>query len=162
MMKSLQQRIVAVPFIRSLLLGLVAPQMLMQPLLADEFKNISDIKECRAIAAKAERLLCYDTVADGGVFDEQKLQQVQIENFGSEKTQPDISVDQLTVTIVRVQKGSTGIYFFHTADGKAWKQSNRANWSLKVPFQAEIKAGALGSFFLVTEGGKSVRVKRVR
>lgn len=161
-MKLFWQRIVAVLFIGSLLLGLGVSQMLMQPLLADELMNVSDIKECRGIAAKAERLLCYDTVADGGIFNEQKLQQVQIENFGSKKRQPDISVDRLTVTIVRVQKGATGIYFFHTADGEAWKQSNRGNWSLKVPFQAEIKAGVMGSFFLVTEGGKSVRVKRVR
>jgi len=161
-MKSLQQKTVTVLFMLSLLLGLIVSQMLMQTLLADELINVSDVKGCRAIAAKMERLLCYDTVADGGVFNRQKLQQVQTENFGSKKRQPDISVDQLAVTIVRVQKGATGIHYFHTADGKVWKQSNRGNWSSKVPFQAKIKAGVLGSFFLVTEGGKSARVKRVR
>jgi len=162
MKKSLYQKIVTVPFIHSSLLGLLVSQILTQNLLADEFINVSDVKECRAIAAKAGRLLCYDTVADGGVFNEQQLQKVQKENFGSKDGQSDVSVDQLAVTIVSVTKSTTGIHYFHTADGAVWKQSNSGKWNLKVPFQAEIKAGMLGSFFLVTEGGKSVRVKRVR
>lgn len=161
-MKFLQRGIFAGPLIGSLLPALLASQVLMQPLLADEPTNVSDIKECRAIAAEAERLLCYDTVADGGVFSQQHLQQVQIENFGSQERQPEISVDQLTVTIVRVQKAANGIHYFYTADGQAWKQSSRSDWSLKVPFQAEIKAGTMGSFFLVNEGGKSTRVKRAQ
>jgi len=136
--------------------------MLTQTLLADDFINVSDINDCRSIASEAERLLCYDTVADGGVYNLQQLQQVQKENFGSREKQSDISVDELTVTIVRVQKGANGINYFHTADGKVWKHSGRGSWNLKVPFQAEIKGGLMGSFFLVTEGGKSARVKRVR
>jgi len=162
MMKLLQQGAVAGPFSRTLLLGIVASLLQMQPLLAKEIMNVSDIKECRAIAAKSERLLCYDTVADGGVFNQQKLEQVQKENFGSKEVQSDISVEQIVVTIVRIQKNSAGVHYFHTEEGTVWKHSGRGSWNLKVPFQAEIKAGVMGSFFLVTEGGKSARVKRLR
>lgn len=192
-MKSLLQRLVAVPFSSSLLLGLFASQIIALPLLADEFINISDIKGCRAIRGDTERLACYDTVSDGGVFNEQKLKQVQVESFGSSAlrkerapvapapstgtgtatpatapapvtpaTAPNIPVDRITVTITRVKKDGSGIHYFQTSDGQVWKQRNASGWSLKVPFEAEIKAGALGSFFLVNEGGKSTRVKRVK
>lgn len=154
-MNSLQNKIFSAPFICLL--------MLAQTVNADELTNIGDFKECRAIEAKAERLLCYDTIADGGVFNEQQLQRVQKENFGSrEKPAEVVSVEQLAVTVVKVNKSGTGIHYFYTDDGAVWKQSNSGRWNIKAPFEAEIKSGKMGSFFLVSESGKSVRVKRVR
>ena len=200
-MKSLLQRIVTVPFLNSLLIGLCASQIIALPLLADEFANISDIKGCRAITGDTERLACYDTIIDGGIFNEQILKQVQVESFGSgslRKEKPpaapapatetgtataagtgtaaagtgtvskapaattDTSADELSVTITRVKKDGSGIHYFQTSDGQVWKQRNAGSWSLKVPFEAEIKKGLMGSFFLVNEGGKSTRVKRVK
>jgi hypothetical protein len=139
--------------------GLLVSLTFMQPLLADASAEIRDLAGCRAISADSERLLCYDTVIDGGVFNQQ---QVQKENFGTNKSQSDSDIEKLIVSVVRVQKSASGIHYFYTADEQVWKQANRGNWSLEVPFQAEIKAGLMGSYFLVTEGGKSVRVKRVQ
>ncbi|MDH4055613.1 MAG: type VI secretion protein [Gammaproteobacteria bacterium] len=150
MLKYLMRRI------RAALLVLTA---MMQPLLADESAEIDSVNDCRAISGDAERLLCYDTVVDGGTFDQK---QAEKENFGTSKSQPESAVEKLVVTIVRVQKSDSGIHYFHTADEQIWKQVNRGNWSLDVPVQAEIKSGLMGSFFLVTEGGKSTRVKRVQ
>ncbi len=199
-MKSLLQRIVALPFSGSLLAGLCASQIFVLPVLADEFMNISDIKGCRAIGGDAERLLCYDTVTDGGIFNEQQLKQAQVESFGSSALRKEkapvapaapvepasasstgtetasasvsaspsaspatnISIDKITVTIKRVKKDGSGIHYFQTSDGQVWKQRNAGAWSSKVPFEAEIKAGIMGSFFLINEGGKSTRVKRVK
>lgn len=144
------------------LLGVLTSQLLLQPLLADELVNVTDMKDCRPIAAKTERLLCYDTVADGGVFNQQELEQVQKESFGNSKTEPEVTVDQVIVTIVKVQKGANRMHYFHTADGTVWRQTNAGNWKVKAPFQASIKSGIMSSFFLVAEGGKSTRVKRVR
>ena len=195
-MKSLLQRIVTVELFGSLLLGLLASQMIVLPLMADEFINISDIKGCRVIGGDAERLLCYDTVIDGGVFNEQQLKQVQVENFGSSQmrkekapepapakvsepatssataltTDPEasktpatnISIDRISVTVTRTKKDATGIYYFQTSDGQVWKQKNASSWNISAPFEADLKAGMMGSFFLVSEGGKSTRVKRVK
>lgn len=135
---------------------------LLQPLRAEEPVNVSDIEGCQGIAAKAERLLCYDTIAEGGIFNEQKLQQVQEENFGKSDAPPEITADEVGVTIVRVSKSSAGTHYFYTEDGKTWKQSNSGKWTVSAPFEATIKKGLMGSFFLVTEGGKSERVKRVK
>ena len=133
----------------------------VQPLLADEHINVTDFRDCRAIKGKAERLLCYDTIADGGVFDIQQVRQVQQETFGAKEREPDISIDMLNVTIERVEKDNNKRYFY-TAGGQIWKQQNPGNYPSKVPFEAEIKSGVMGSFFLVNESGRGIRVKRVK
>lgn len=189
-MKLWLQKTLAAPFLCTLLLSLGASQVIVTPLLADEFTNITDIKGCRVIKGEAERLRCYDMVTDGGIFNEQQLKQVQVEEFGSRtvKKAPEpaptpapaaapatvtpqeaipapateMSADRLYVTIVRSKKDMYGFYHFQTSDGQVWKQQNAGSWSASVPFEAKIKAGAFGSFFLVNEGGKSTRVKRVR
>ena len=101
-MNSIQKKIVAVPFCCLLTFA--------QTPMADEIADITNFKECRAIEAKAERLLCYDTIADGRVFNEQQLQQVQKENFGTrERRTEEVSVDKLAVTIVTVNRSATGV-----------------------------------------------------
>ena len=99
---------------------------------------------------------------DGQVYGRKQLEKVQKENFGKNEKESVPTVDQVSVTIVNVQKSSSGAHYFHTADGNVWKQSGKGNWNLPVPFQARVKSGALGSYFLVAESGKSTRVKRVR
>jgi hypothetical protein len=133
-----------------------------RPASADETADVGDFLACRAIKGKAERLLCYDTIADGGVFDEERLEQVQRESFGGKQKTPESSIDQLGVTIVRVQKDVNGIRYFQTADGQVWKQQDSGHYASKVPFEAEIKPGMMGSFFLVNEGRRTIRVKRVK
>ena len=190
----MMQKILTAPFSGALFLIFGVSQLFMSPLCADELINIADVKDCQRISGDAERLACYDTVSRGGIFNEQQLKQVQVEQFGSKnlkktpepapvetrepvisdapdkKTAPEspsvpetkISVDEIHVTVVRVKKGNGGFFYFQTADGQVWKQQNATKWSLTVPFEAKIEKGLMGSFFLVNEGGKSTRVKRVK
>ncbi len=134
----------------------------IQPLLADEYINVTDFRDCQAIKGKAERLLCYDMIADGGVFNTQQVRQVQQETFGAKDREPDVSIDTLSITIERVEKDNNDKRYFYTAGGQVWKQQNPGLYPSKVPFEAEIKSGVLGSFFLVNESGRGIRVKRVK
>lgn len=148
-------------FLLIMLLGLSVTEG--QLLLADEHINVTDFQDCRAINGKAERLLCYDTIADGGVFNEQQLKQVQRESFGSKEKTPEVSVDQLSFTVNSIKKDVNGLRYFFTADGQVWKQKSAGSWSSKVPFEAEIKSGIMGSFFLVaSESSRSIKVKRIK
>lgn len=159
MKKYSPQTTVAVRFMRLLLPLSVLSVMPLQPSLAEESENISEVKDCRAIAADAERLRCYDTTVEGGVHNEK---QSQLEQFGKPEKPAEPATDQVSVTIVRIQTRQDRKHYFHTADGAVWEQTGRGSWNLAVPFDARIKKGALSSYFLVAEGGKATRVKRVR
>jgi len=200
----MMQKIVAVPFSSALFIIFGLSQLFMSPLQAEEKMNITDVKDCQGISGDAERLACFDTVSRGGVFNEQQLKQVQIEQFGNKNLQkpsepvpvepvpvepvpaetrdaastvatdagkePEssalpatkISVDQIQVTVVRIQKDLAGFLYFETSDGQVWKQQNATSWSLTVPFDAKIEKGIMGAFFLISEGGKSTRVTRLK
>lgn len=197
-MKSRSQNILAHTLPGAPLLFVVLFSAFVTPSMAEEFVNISDIKGCRAIKDEQERLVCYDTVMDGGIFNEQKVRQKKVETFGS-KTMPPVepavsepsappvkaevakapaestrksppvpkkskkdSSDSLAVTIVRTKKDGNGFYYFQTSEGQVWKQQNATKWTIDTPFEADIRAGALGSFFLEVQGSRGTRVKRVR
>lgn len=210
-MNFLLQKNKTVPKLKVLITGLMLSLVFVFPSQAEELVNITDIKDCRKVNGDAERLACYDIVNDGGIFNEQKLRKVQVEDFGSEtmpkekasapapvtpaptpapapetptpsaspapqassaaapaeepppaKASREPSSDRIYVTIVRLKKGNGGFYYFQTSEGQVWKQQNAMSWNLKAPFEAKIKKGTMGSFFLVHDGGKSTRVKRVR
>jgi len=190
----MKQKAVKAPFFGAVFLIFGLSQLAVLPVSADELINITDIKDCQRISGDTERLACYDTVARGGVFNEQKLKQVQVEQFGSKSLRkppepaPEeaketvnpvasdagtkaessplpktkVSVDEIYVTVVRSKKDNTGHYYFQTSDNQVWKQEEARSWTTSVPFEAKIKKGLMGSFFLVSEGGKSIRVKRVK
>ena len=207
-MKFLVQTNITKPMLSVLITGLVISQVFVFPLQAEELVNISDVKDCRVIRGDVERLTCYDTIIDGGIFNEQKLREVQVEEFGADtmpkekapepavvpvpvpvaeapatpaaatvseaspavvtadeplpKAGKGVSANKLDVTIVRLKKGNNRIYYFQTSEGQVWKQQSAMSWNLKAPFEAKIEKGAMGSFFLIHEGGKSTRVKRVK
>ena len=76
-MKTLLHKVISTPLLSTLFLSLALSQLLVLPLLADDPVNITDVKGCRVIEGESERLACYDTVSGGGVFNEQKLKEVQ-------------------------------------------------------------------------------------
>lgn len=174
----------------SLPLLLLLSLFIASPLLADELVNITDFEGCQAITNDNARLLCYDTVAKGGIYNEEKRREAVVEEFGADKMRkppeekpapapaqpaasttaprstparpPASSSDLLAVTVVRVKKDTKGFYYFQTADNQVWKQQNAGAWPIKAPFEATLKKGVFSSFFLTTQAGRSTRVKRLR
>ena len=129
---------------------------------ADEVKNVTEFNGCRSLADDARRLLCYDTVADGGVFNEEKIQEAVEESFGTNESENNIDTDELSVRVIRVREGAGNVHFFYTENGAVWRQTNGRRWKIKAPFNATISSGVFSSYFLVTDTGKSTRVKRVK
>jgi len=190
----MKQKVVAAPVYGVFFLMLGLTLMPASPVSADELVNITEIKDCQKIGGDAERLACYDIVSRGGIFNEQKLKEVQVEQFGSKNLrkppetapvetpepvkpaasgtgaetrsspppQTKISVDEIQVTVVRIQKDGTGHHYFQTSDNQVWKQEDGRRWTTAAPFEAKIEKGMMGSFFLIVDGGKSTRVKRVK
>lgn len=85
-----------------------------------------------------------------------------IENFGlKEKRAPD-AANTVQVTVTSVRKNLTDRLIFQTEDGHLWLQTDQRSVRYRdVPFDAEIRAASMGSFFLKpVAGGVSVRVRR--
>lgn len=70
--------------------------------------------------------------------------------------------DKVVVTVTAVRQDSYGKLIFTTTSGQTWVQTDQSRRRYRdVPFEAEIREGASGSFFLrQASGGPSVRVRR--
>lgn len=135
------------------LIGFLIP---VGPPMAEDQTQSNPRIDCRLIEDDGERLRCYDEREDSCASG-QASDQAQ-----GQKHNSALPVERIAVTIVDVKEGESRTRYFYTDDGQIWRQTGRGSWSLSVPFQAELKPGSLGSFFIVTEGGKSARVKRVQ
>jgi pyruvate/2-oxoglutarate dehydrogenase complex dihydrolipoamide acyltransferase (E2) component len=83
------------------------------------------------------------------------------ETFGLKEKQPRESVS-ITVTVNGIRKNLNNRFVYTTAEGQVWLQidKRRVHYD-EVPFVAEIRSAALGSFYLKPESdGVSVRVRR--
>lgn len=89
----------------------------------------------------------------------------EIEQFGLSLSQRDPQpLESIDVSVVSVDTDAYGKLIFTTASGQVWRQTDRANPRYRqIPFDAEIRKGAMGSFFIKARPGRvAVRVKRSR
>lgn len=77
--------------------------------------------------------------------------------------QPD-PLDSVNVVVVSVDSNAYGKLIFTTESGQVWRQTDQsARRYRQIPFDAEIRKGASGSYFIrPLTGGVSVRVRRSR
>ncbi|WP_139169343.1 hypothetical protein [Microbulbifer yueqingensis] len=115
------------------------------------------LRECAAIKADDERLQCYDELS--GTLDE-----LAKRNFGKEhEAATGEAPESLVTTIEKMEESAYGKQFFYLENGQVWKQTDSKFVSLKAGDRVELDRGLLGSFFMRNaNGGKSIRVKRVR
>lgn len=123
----------------------------------DEFTNF---KDCRSIDDKAVRFVCYETFAQDKIFSQKKAEIEQKKAFGTGKKTTIDTMNELTVTIVKLVKAPSGGVIFVTSDNQTWKQKDtRRIRSSKVPFEATIKKKLMGSYSLSpvnSKGGVTV------
>ena len=87
----------------------------------------------------------------------------EAEQFGLSEVQKNAEpLDSVNVVVVFVDSNAYGKLIFTTESGQVWRQSDQGTRRYRqIPFDAEIRRGAAGSFFLrPLTGGPSIRVKR--
>ena len=85
------------------------------------------------------------------------------ERFGLENTEKyAASPDSIEVVVVAAEENVYGKLVYTTQDGQVWRQSDqRSPRTPELPFDAEIRRAAAGSFFLKPlSGGIAIRVQR--
>src|SRR5690606_3142643 len=143
---------------------------------------LDQLVRCRAIAAAAERLACFDAAAsaldaaeragDVVVVDREQMRQTRQRLFGL--SLPDVpifergerpeQVDSIETTLVSARQRPLGDWIFELADGSVWEQidNERINTSTRPGVPVRIRRAAMGSFLLSVNGARSVRASRVR
>ena len=141
----------------------------------------ADYLKCTLIADMSPRLACYDAVSASLRATVQNEASPAVEaqpeedaeararaNFGAstlprerqERNEPD----EVGVLITSWRTSPLGKLVFTTEDGQVWRQSDSNRlFPRSEQFNATIKKGMMGSYFLKIEGiRRAIRVKRVR
>lgn len=145
------------------------------------------LASCRAIAADAERLACFDKAAaallaarDAGqvvILDREGMRRAKRRVFGFQlprlglfgdgddadgKGEPEVK--EIESTLTRVVPIGGGLYILALADGSQWQTTEgRTNFAPRKDQAIKVEAGILGSYTArVTGAGRGVKVKRVR
>ena len=73
-------------------------------------------------------------------------------------------IENVQLTLTAATKRADGKYRFTMSDGQVWEQidSDSVSGVRKLPVSAEIKTASLGSFMMNIDGGRAIRVRRVK
>ncbi|MFI2810738.1 MULTISPECIES: hypothetical protein [Microbulbifer] len=127
------------------------------PALAQADPLPQQLRDCAGIEADAERLACFDRVAGS-------LDELARKNFGKEQEAATREApESIVATIEKVEEGAYGKHIFYLENGQVWRQNDSKFVSWEAGQQVEVDRGLFGSFFMRdADGGRSIRVKRVR
>jgi hypothetical protein len=116
---------------------------------------------CSQIPDDAERLACYDKTFPPGPFDKAVVAAASAKNFGkSEKKSTASSIQSGVVSIKYLVRNQRQ---FTLDNGQIWYETDKGQQvNVKVGDQITIKDAALSSYLLITPGGASIRVKRLK
>ena len=141
---------------------------------------LNELGACRAIAADAERLRCFDRTAAAVVDAEQKKDIVVLDKAEVRKTKrslfgfslpsiklfgdgkDDDALKQVVGTMLNSVSLPGGLIRFELEGGGVWESTEGAMVMPRKGDVVTIKAGALGSYVATAPGRRSLRVRRVR
>lgn len=141
---------------------------------------LEQLMQCRSLPDGDGRLACYDAAADALASAEEagevvmigreqvRLARRQLFGFsapalsGLLETDGEIEqMDSVESTLVRAST-SQGVWTFTLADGSEWRQIDRGRilFDNRAGQTVRIRRAAFGSFLLVVDGSRAVRVRR--
>ncbi|MDT8279937.1 MAG: hypothetical protein RQ806_05240 [Erythrobacter sp.] len=144
---------------------------------SDAPAQLSALLACRDIGDKSDRLECFDRAAqqvanvrDSGdllVADRDTVEAEREARFGATSNVDlwlgDNQLAEKTYRLTAVQLNPTRLYTFTMDDGAVWQQLESASMRPpKAGDEVTIKAGIMGSFRARINGGRPLRVKRIR
>ena len=141
---------------------------------------VSDLVNCRAIAAATDRLACFDRATQGLqtalssgellVVDRAQATAARRQAFGSTEAPADIlqpprpedRIDAIETTLVRASQADDNRWTFVLADGSTWRQTDtdRVRIVNREGEAVRVRRGALGSYLLTVGRSGVVRVRR--
>lgn len=141
--------------------------------------QVRRLMQCRAVAAAAERLACFDreiAVIDQAlasrslvVVDRERAREAKrslfgfsIPNFGGLFGGDDEDISEIEGTIAKTAHNVDGGWVIYLADGSIWSQTD--DWpglDARPGRKVIVKRGALGSFRLFIPGENGIKVKRI-
>lgn len=151
--------------------------------------TLDKVYACTGIAKAEERLACFDsavasfktaqTKGDVRVVTKEQDAAAEKQAFGlrdveatnaakaSAGAAPIIAappIENVTLTLTAATKRADGKYRFTMSDGQVWEQIDSENVQgvKKLPAPAEVKSAFMGSFLMKIDGGRAIRVKRVK
>ena len=150
--------------------------------------TLDKVYSCTGIAKADDRLACFDAAvagfkqaqATGDVQVVTREQAVQAEKqaFGLREADATVAakasvgvapptakpIENVQLTLTAATKRADGKYRFTMSDGQVWEQidSDSVSGVRKLPVLAEIKTASLGSFMMNIDGGRAIRVRRVK
>ncbi len=176
-----------VPLVRQALIaaitlcGLAAPTASMAQATSERPAVLNQIVDCRHQTDPAQRLACYDRAV--GAFDDAERQgevvvvdRAQVREtrrglFGFDlPTMPDFltrgetqePLEAIETTLARASQISESRWTFTLADGSVWRQvdSERVRFRNREGVPVRIRRAALGSYLMVIDNSRAVRVRR--
>lgn len=143
--------------------------------------RLTSLLGCRAVADGPERLACFDreaaaleaSHASGAivVVDQATVRQAQTRMFGLSLNLPALlgrgegeDLEAIETTLADARMDGRSQWTFQLADGSVWTQIgvDRLTGTTRAGSAVRIRRGAMGSYLLSVNGGRSVRVQRER
>lgn len=152
--------------------------------------TLDKVYACTGITKAEERLACFDGAVAGfkqaqakgdvRVVTKEQTAQADKQAFGLREADAveaarasagalpapaaPTTLDTVQVKLTSAAKRADGRYRFTMEDGQVWEQvdSDSVSGLKKLPLPAEIKTAYLGSFLMKIDGGRAIRVRRVK
>lgn len=153
---------------------------LAQSNLTDRVPLLQNLLACRAIAASADRLACFDRTSaalddaerqgDVKVLDRAQVRDTRMRLFGLELTDLNIFgrsgpaevIESIETTLVSARQNQSGEWVFVLANGSTWRQidTGRLTATPTPGSVVRVRHGAVGSYLISVNNSRSLRARR--